>query len=164
MKTALILKKMAAIVAIVGAGLLAAPLEQAQAQVLSPSAINEVTLWVPDGKSAASGISAIILDIHVFDTSAILDPDLAYAVEVYWPVAGDRDLIRNFGDRAVRTEYSWYYFPALPAGNTYTVKFYMADDPDDCIKIVIEVSSDGDVSATEYDSDGNYRSVDVTIE
>ena len=76
---------MAAIVATVGAGLLAAPLEQAEAQVLSPSHITGVTLECVHPSDATSGIVGIDVDIDVFDTGAILDPSLAYDVRVHWP-------------------------------------------------------------------------------
>ena len=156
---------MAAIVAIVGAGLLAAPLEQAQAQVLSPSHITGVTLYAAEASDydLTYGFVGIDVDIDVFDTSAILDPSLAYDVWVFFPWPSFRQWIRNFGNSAYRTE-SEYYFPPLPAGDYYTVKFYKVDDPDDCIKVTIWVGLDGDISATGYDSDGNSYSVDVTVE
>ena len=135
MKTALILKKMAAIVAIVGAGLLAAPLEQAQAQVLSPSHITGVTLECVHPSDVTSGIVGIDVHIDVFDTGAILDDALAYDVLVWWPREYFWE-IDNFGNSAYRTE-SAYYFPPLPAGDYYHVKFFKSDDTDDCIKVII---------------------------
>ena len=85
MNTASILKKMAAIVAIVGAGLLAAPLEQAQAQVLSPSHITGVTLYADEVSDydLTHGIVGIDVDIDVFDTGAIVDPNDRYDVLVF---------------------------------------------------------------------------------
>jgi len=155
---------MAAIVAIVGAGLLVAPLEQAQAQVLSPSHITGVTLYAAEASDydLTHGFVGIDVDIDVFDTGAILDPALAYDVLVYFPWPSFRREIRNFGNSAYRTE-SAYYFPPLPAGDYYTVKFYKVGDPDDCIKVTIWVGLDGDISATGYDSDGNQYSVAVTV-
>ena len=164
MKTASILKKTAAIAAIVGgAGLLAAPLEQAEAQVLSPSGFSGVTLECVHPSDATSGIVGISVDIHVFDTGAIVDPNDTYDVDVWWPWWG-WDRIRNFGNSSIRTESAYYFFWPLPAGDYYTVKFYKVGDPDDCIKVVIWVGLDGEVSAMEYDSDGNSRPVDVTVE
>ena len=161
MKTLSIFKKMAAIVAIVGAGLLAAPLEQAQAQVLSPSHITGVTLECVHPSDATSGIWSISVDIDVFDTSS------DYDVRVWWPGLIFFVIEENFGSSAYRTVFSPpfdFFIPPLVGdyGNYYTVKF--EKNSDDCIKVVIWVGADGDVSAMGYDSDGNSYSVDVTVE
>ena len=51
--------------AVVGIGLLAAPFESAQAQVLSPSHVTGVQLW-----STEVGVYFIVVDFHAFDTSS----------------------------------------------------------------------------------------------
>ena len=164
MNTASIFKKMAAIVAIVGAGLLAAPLEKAEAQVLSPSHITGVTLkFSKPSRPNPVGIVSISVHIDVFDTGAIVDPTDTYDVNSYWPWYQWKP-ITNFGDSSTRTEESPPFFELLPIGDCYYVKFFRADNPDDCIKVKICVRSSRSVSATGYDSDGNSYSVDVTVE
>ena len=155
MNTASIFKKMAAIVAIVGAGLLAAPLEQAEAQVLSPSHISGITL-----ETSSFGIHCISVDFHVFDTSS------DYVVRCWWP-SPDRlrtYLHPDFDESAYWTDLECYFFP-LPFGNYYTVEFEMEDDSSDWIEVTFWVGLDGYVAyGWATDSDGRSYSVDVTVE
>ena len=60
--------------AVVGIGLLAAPFESAQAQVLSPSHVTGVQLWATE-----VGVYFIVVDFHAFDTSS------DYVVMAVWP-------------------------------------------------------------------------------
>ncbi len=150
--------------AIVGIGLFTVPIEKAQAQVLSPSHITGVTLYAAESSDyeLTHGIVGIEVDIDVFDTSAIVDPEDTYAVHSFWP-GRYYYLIDDFGDSSTRTESYWYFDP-LPAGNYYHVKFFVKDSEEDCIEVIIWVGADGSVSAMGYDSDGNSYSVDVTVE
>ena len=84
-------------------------------------------------------LGAISANFHVFDTSPILDPSLAYDVLSFWP--NDEpglaiDLIPDFGSSAYRTT-SWEYSRPLPTGDYYTVKFINWHAPDNCIKVVV---------------------------
>ena len=149
--------------AVVGIGLFAAPMESAQAQVLSPSHVTGVTVETIDlsGGGDALGIQKISVDFDVFDTSS------DYIVDVTWPL-GKYNGIWDFPDSAYHTASRRLF--ALPpvrdnTGWYWTVKFKMREDSSDFIEVYIFLDPLGNVeSAAAYDSDGNWYDVPLTVE
>ena len=78
--------------AIVGIGLLAAPFESAQTQVLSPSHVTGVNVETVDLGGEALGIWRISVDFDVFDTSS------DYDVAVGWPLISIPVIANDFRD------------------------------------------------------------------
>ena len=156
MKTALILKKMAAIVAIVGAGLLAAPLEQAQAQ----TGIPEVTELCILANGADPTLTSGWKDCHVnWDVSSILSAPLGWQLGAAWPSRGPFYDPPEADDDGRTTYGTMLFYRVNPA----TLKIIK----DEWIQIFfyfgIESGEDPDVSAWVEDSDGNEYTIDVRI-
>ena len=81
-------------------------MEQAQAQVLSPSHVTGVTVETVDLGGEGDIISKISIDFDVFDTSS------DYDVFVHWP-NGRYTVINDFPDSAYHTAsrpYEWLFW------------------------------------------------------
>ena len=155
MKTALILKKMAAIVAIVGAGLLAAPLEQAQAQ----TGIPEVTELCILAKGADPTLSSGWTDCNVnWDVSSRLAAPLEWQLAWFYPEGPFYDPPGANEDG--RVCYGTILFNPRTFDGTVT-------NSDEWIRIFFYFApgsgSDPDVSAWVEDSNGNEYDIDVRI-
>ena len=185
MNTASIFKKMATIVAIVGAGLLAALLEQAEAQ-MSPfyycADVTEVTVTVQAGHTSVPGVGfgkgdfKFTVEIDRDNGSGWLsEPKTGHwgaAPSVLFPISfrNNRSASpvwwtsrQNIGDSPV-----WY---SLKPGssNYYYIKMWARNGgADDWIDLAVWVSKglDGTVEASAWaiDGDGDSYSVDVNIE
>ena len=155
MKTALILKKMAAIVAIVGDGLLAAPLEQAQAQ----TGIPEVTELCILAKGADPTLSSGWTDCNVnWDVSSRLAAPLEWQLATFHPRGPFYD--PPGADEDGRVCYGTMLFYPSTLGGEITNR-------DEWIQIFLYFApgsgSDAYVSAWVEDSDGNEYDIDVRI-
>lgn len=106
-------------------------------------------------------IASISINFDVFDTSS------DYIVDVTWPL-GKYNRIWDFGDSSTRTEsrrFEWLPPVKDGSGWYWTVAFEMRDDPSDWIEVYIFLDPEGYVeSAADYDSDGNWYDVSLTVE
>ena len=103
-------------------GLLCAPFESAQAQVLSHSVVTGVDLYTNDANDYdfSSGIGAMAISVDVFETSR------RYVVWDPWPFSKGTSEI--WGDSAYWYDYAWLWQDLL-IGNYYTATFHEKSDP-----------------------------------
>ena len=156
MNTASIFKKMATIVAIVGSGLLAAPLEQAEAQTGIPEVIE---LCIVSNEASDYELRHGWADCRVnWDVSSILSASLEWQIGAtarpsrgpfYDPPDADKD---------GRTAYGTMLFYPKNFDDEITNR-------DEWIQIFFYVSTgpNASVSAWVEDSDGNEYDIDVRI-